>query len=418
MKDCFKGKLDNIKSHLQRQPRLLDRRETPMRLNGLMFAIHGYGRLRTREHMKCIKFLVDKGASVNSRDVAGNTPLHYCILRWTMDVKEDVPMEEVAYYLLQMGADIDSMNRFGYSPAFWCTNKHVHQTCLKWLLDNGANLGATDYDGVVLYDDAMSKEGSDVVIQHMATVCGQRREEALKKGALRSCNFCKKEAFGRCSGCFLVWYCSKECNTAGWANHRQDCKEMKDEYVICELSRVRYKTRVPLDEDDMNFRIYHPKIYQKPRGSTHFIVKIQAPWKPLRERDDRIPVKVPISQKFDEQDFKNLAKAHGIDDMRNLGSAMKTLDGRGELEILPLDHDMVVYNEERSIFGVITPSMDIYDELLDTIRKEGVFGVVAYFYSYWEDGVGLKINLKRVQPPETWCAPETGLIMNVHWNRG
>ena len=125
------GKLDSIKSHLERQPRLLDRRETPMRLNGLMYAIHGYGGFRTPEHMKCIKFLVDKGASVNSKDVAGNTPLHHCIYRWCIGVEEDVPMVEVANYFLHMGADINIMNRLGCSPAFWCTlyNQSVHRNC-------------------------------------------------------------------------------------------------------------------------------------------------------------------------------------------------------------------------------------------------------------------------------------------------
>ena len=75
------GKLDRIKSHLQREPRLLDRRETPMRINGLMYAIHGYAALRTPEHMRCIQLLVEKGSPVNSKDVAGSTPLHHCVFR-------------------------------------------------------------------------------------------------------------------------------------------------------------------------------------------------------------------------------------------------------------------------------------------------------------------------------------------------
>ena len=63
---------------------------------------------------------------------------------------------------------------------------------------------------------------------------------------------------------------------------------------------------------------------------------------------------------------------------------------------------MMVYNEEKTIFGLITPDMIVYEELLLTIREEGVLGVVAYFYAFWEDGAGLKINVKRVQPPEIW----------------
>ena len=275
-----------------------------------------------------------------------------------------------------------------------------------WLLVNGANLGVTNHDGVVLYDNAMSKEGSDVVIEHMQFVCRQRREEAIKKGALRSCKFCKKETLKKCRGCFLVWYCGKECQMAGWENHRQECKEIKDEYVTCELRKIRYKSHISIDDTMKNMRITYPKIYCKPKESTHFIVKIQAPWKPLRDRDEKIPVRAfhQGSDQLEAQDLKKLTESLNIGNKEDLTSVVYNINkGQSKLELKPIDHDMVVYNEERTIFGVITPSMDMNKELLDTIRKEGVLGVVAYFYSYWEDGVGLKINLKRVQPPESWC---------------
>ena len=37
-----------------------------------------------------------------------------------------------------------------------------------------------------------------------------------------------------------------------------------------------------------------------------------------------------------------------------------------------------------------------------SLRKRGILGVRAFFYAFWEDGIGLKINIKRMQPPETW----------------
>ena len=99
------------------------------------------------------------------------------------------------------------------------------------------------------------------------------------------------------------------------------------------------------------------------------MVKIQAPWKANRQRDESIPIPGDVG---------------------------------GKMTRKPLDRDMMVYNEEKTIFGLITPSVDVYEELLLTIREEGVLGLVAYFYAFWEDGVGLKINVKRVQPPEIW----------------
>ncbi|KAK0448399.1 uncharacterized protein EV420DRAFT_1275660 [Desarmillaria tabescens] len=35
---------------------------------------------------------------------------------------------------------------------------------------------------------------------------------------------CPNEAMLTCSGCFLVRYCSKECQTAHWRSHKRDCK--------------------------------------------------------------------------------------------------------------------------------------------------------------------------------------------------
>ena len=64
--------------------------------------------------------------------------------------------------------------------------------------------------------------------------------------------------------------------------------------------------------------------------------------------------------------------------------------------------NMLVYNEEKTICGTVTPDMQFYQELLDNIRKLGVMGLKAYFYAKWSEAEGLKINVKKVQPPELW----------------
>ena len=57
---------------------------------------------------------------------------------------------------------------------------------------------------------------------------------------------------------------------------------------------------------------------------------------------------------------------------------------------------------ERQFVGTISREVPYYREVLDQIRKHGVVGLNAYFYATWNEGEGLKINVKRVQPPETW----------------
>ena len=82
MDDCFHGNLEKIKSHIEKQPRLLDRRITPMRQNCLSYVLFGYTHLKQPAHVRCIEYLVDKGAPIDSKDAGGNTPLHNVIGGW------------------------------------------------------------------------------------------------------------------------------------------------------------------------------------------------------------------------------------------------------------------------------------------------------------------------------------------------
>ncbi len=47
-------------------------------------------------------------------------------------------------------------------------------------------------------------------------------------GATNSCNVCKKDATKRCTKCWNVWYCSKECQAANWKEHKTHCKAHTD----------------------------------------------------------------------------------------------------------------------------------------------------------------------------------------------
>lgn len=52
-------------------------------------------------------------------------------------------------------------------------------------------------------------------------------DEALRNiAALRECARCgdKSERLKRCDACKAIWYCSKRCQTAHWAEHNDDCK--------------------------------------------------------------------------------------------------------------------------------------------------------------------------------------------------
>ena len=65
---------------------------------------------------------------------------------------------------------------------------------------------------------------------------------------------------------------------------------------------------------------------------------------------------------------------------------------------------LYVYNEEHTVEGYISEvkSPKVFQEALEAVKTRGLMGAKAYFYAAWEEGKGLKINLKRVQPPESW----------------
>ena len=370
--DCFFGNLNKIKWHIQKQPNLLDRRITPTRDGCLTYVIFGYAASRKPEHVLCIKYLVDKGVPINGKNALGNTPLHTfisaCWLRAEIKGWEG-QHEEIAQFLLDRGADINLKNRSGDSPlstaidganALSHDDSNTGSKCIQWLLDHGADLGATDNDGAVVYDFAMLTENADLVSDHMTSICRKMRDEALEKGVIRRCKICGKAALKKCSGCYLVYYCGRECQMMSWNHfdHKKKCKDFLEGYKMFRLQpdAFSYRLTIPGSGQVVN---WHPMVFHEPRGKKNFVVKIQAPWKAERERESG------------------------------------------------LNKDMLVHNEGKTIFGMISPEMDHYQELLQNIRGKGVLGVRAYFYAFWESGAtkaesGIKINIKEVQPPEVW----------------
>ena len=85
MKGCFNGNLDKIKEHLEKEPRLLDRRESLLRMNGLMHVIQGFRqsesvcleqcreagykdmKFSSDNHMDSLRYLLEKGTPVDCK---------------------------------------------------------------------------------------------------------------------------------------------------------------------------------------------------------------------------------------------------------------------------------------------------------------------------------------------------------------
>ena len=80
-----------------------------------------------------IRRLVDRGADVNRRDAAGNTPLQYAAMS---------PDGEVVRYLIDHGATVMTANRLGATPLHYAS-----APAARVLVERGADVNAVDSHG-------------------------------------------------------------------------------------------------------------------------------------------------------------------------------------------------------------------------------------------------------------------------------
>ena len=112
--------------------KMLKKRETMKNVCAIFFVIDGAKKLNVidhpkvmkipedakrkmgvkNDHIKILKKLVSLGADVNARDIAGFTPLHYCVSQ----LSQRPIITEMATILFEAGADVDAQNRFGATP--------------------------------------------------------------------------------------------------------------------------------------------------------------------------------------------------------------------------------------------------------------------------------------------------------------
>jgi hypothetical protein len=62
-----------------------------------------------------------------------------------------------------------------------------------------------------------------------------QRDGAKMAGVIKTCQKCRGSAEKRCTGCFLVWYCGRDCQRTDWSNHMEDCKKTRSEYEEVEM---------------------------------------------------------------------------------------------------------------------------------------------------------------------------------------
>ena len=126
------------------------------------------------------------------------------------------------------------------------TNQH-HDECMKAITDPCAGCGNPTKDALKSPMCYLHLAEPMVIIQ-VTPVCGSRQCEAKIRAQLveiqkkvmgedvehdkkiygkMNCEACGKEDAKRCAGCGTVAYCGKECQKAGWKEHKRFCHRRK-----------------------------------------------------------------------------------------------------------------------------------------------------------------------------------------------
>jgi len=302
------------------------------------------------EHVKILAKLIELGANIHAKDVAGYTPLHHSLNSYS-----NTTTLAMARQLLEAGADPNMQNRFGCSVLFEPVMA-ANLDAVRLLLEFGADPDIKENDAGITPRSTASFYPAIASLFSQADKKKAKEMRAAAKtkagGSLSACKVCKADSdTKRCTGCYLVWYCGQECQAKDWFNHKVECKVTREQYKQVQL----------VEDNAAGWNNITKKVYVTKVGEPnkkHFVVKVQ----------------VPLSE-FGET-----------------GGAL------------------YVYNKDKSLCGLLyrDKQMEMYDMLVTSIKREGFKGQKGFYYAIYTDQkkesdyVNLKINPVNILPVEKW----------------
>jgi hypothetical protein len=204
----FTGQYEAIK-WAQIDRKFIERRETLLNVSSIFHVIIGARNMldldgnplieASKDHVMVLAKLLELGADMKAKDVAGYTPLHHCLTS-----SFNVTTMAMAETLLEAGADPNAQNRFGCSPIFECI-KVANLDGIKLLLKHGARTDVTDNAGMTCFKIAKYNPNAlKLFSEAMSNETEKKRAEQKAAGCFDCGSSCGKRGSKRCTGCYLV----------------------------------------------------------------------------------------------------------------------------------------------------------------------------------------------------------------------
>jgi len=156
-------------------------------------------------HDDVLRYLIARGAPVNSQDIVGYSALHHLC-------SASVQRADIARVLLQGGADPNLRNRYLEVPMFGTLMMNLTEV-LDVLLEFGADLDAADVDGTT--PRGLYLSCGPQVTAVVAKWNRKRSGEADSKRQEKCCDQCgtRGVSLKSCSRCKVARYCTPECQS-------------------------------------------------------------------------------------------------------------------------------------------------------------------------------------------------------------
>ncbi|KAH6913589.1 ankyrin repeat-containing domain protein [Coprinopsis sp. MPI-PUGE-AT-0042] len=304
-----------------------------------------------------LEFLISKGLPLNLADIGGYTALHHLVLQ---------PAQEKATLLktlLAHGADVNQQNRWG-EPPLMVAMAQDDLTSIETLLEHRADVNIKDGNGhsaLTTYTAC----GSRVSALFDKWIKKQAGENAPLSEPNR-CDSCRIEGkgFKKCARCKTAQYCSKECQTTAWKAHKPLCKPFNNTSTVT----VR--------------PFYRPGASTIPSDAL-----IRGAMAGLPTRD------VPQS---------HMRGSHIPRDLTSAGKKMvlkvQVPTSRSSLG------DLLVYTKKRDLVCQVRriDGEGAYDELVRTVRTQGVAGAKGYFVADLRSRDELVIKTSEILSAQPW----------------